>query len=56
MTPYQAVMLCEGVEEGTDEQVLEAWQYLIDSGLAWQLQGYFGRMAQRLIEQGLCHD
>ena len=56
MTPYRAVSLAEGIEDGTEEQVIQAWQFLIDSGLAWQLQGKFGRMAQRLIEEGLCHN
>ena len=48
-----AVGLAEGFVEGTEDQVLEAWQYLVNSGLAWQLQGWFGRTASHLIEQGL---
>jgi len=27
---------------------------LIDTGLAWQLQGCFGRQAAALIHQGVC--
>ena len=54
MTPYEAVCLVEGVDDGTEDQVIEAWQYLIDTGLAWQLQGTFGRMATRLIDEGVC--
>ena len=54
MTPYMAVGLAEGFEEAeSEEQVLEAWQYLVDSGLAWSLQGAFGRQAQAMIEAGL---
>ena len=35
MDSYQAVMLCEGAEEAdSQEQLIEAWQHLIDSGLA----------------------
>jgi len=30
----------------------EAAQHLIDTGLAWSLQGSIGRTCQRLIEEG----
>lgn len=54
MTPYKAVALAEGFEEAeSEEQVIEAWQYLVDTGMVWQLQGWFGRTAQALIEQGV---
>ena len=53
LTSYRAVALAEGFEEGTEEQVLEAWQYLVDTGLAWSLQGSFGRQAKALIDAGL---
>ena len=51
---YTAVGIAEGfIEVNSEEQVLEAWQFLVDSGLAWSLQGWFGRTAKQLIEQGL---
>lgn len=51
---FQAVMIAEGSEPVCcEEEYLAAWQQLVDSGLAWQLQGWFGRTAQDLIEQGL---
>jgi hypothetical protein len=49
-------MIAEGVTPAEDEdQFIEAWQTLIDTGLAWQLQGWFGRTAHNLIQQGVCH-
>jgi hypothetical protein len=54
MTSFDAVGIAEGFIEARDEdQVIEAWQYLVNTGLAWQLQGWFGRTAQALIEQGI---
>lgn len=44
---------CEGEGASEDEQLI-AWQYLIDTGLCWRLQGYVGRIASNLIKQGLC--
>lgn len=53
MTPYMAVGLAEGFEEGTNQEVLEAWAYLIKTGMCWTLQGWFGRTAQNLIDNGI---
>jgi len=53
MDTYTAVGLAEGfVEAESEEQILEAWQYLIDTGLCWQLQGSFGRAAVQLLQEG----
>ena len=55
MNDYTAVAIAEGFEEAIDEdQVIEAWQHLIDTGLCWRLQGFFGRTAANLIETGVC--
>jgi hypothetical protein len=34
----------------------EAWQRLVDSGIVWQLTGFFGRTASRLMRQGVLTD
>lgn len=40
--------------EEVEEVQIDSWQLLIDTGLCWQLQGSFGRMATHLIEEGIC--
>lgn len=52
---YQAVLIAEGEIEATEEQQIEAWQFLIDNGTVWRLQGFFGRRALQLIKDGVCH-
>ena len=53
MTQIDACMIAEGVEEATQREQLEAWAYLIKTGLAWNLQGWFGRQAASLIDAGI---
>ena len=62
MDDFTATGIAEGFidpEGDTDEEreasVIAAWQHLINTGLAWNLQGWFGRTANSLIEQGVCH-
>lgn len=40
--------------EMDEEQTLNFFQNLINTGLAWQLQGSYGRTAADLIEAGHC--
>lgn len=57
MTNFEAVSIAEGFASGenaTEGERIEAWQHLIDTGLAWTLQGCFGRMAADLIDAGIC--
>ena len=56
LTTYRAVGLAEGFEEGTKEEVIEAWQYLHDTKLAYKLQGWFGRTAHQLIQDGIINE
>jgi hypothetical protein len=51
---YTATGIAEGwIECDSEDDYLAAWKYLHDTGLAYTLQGWFGRTATRLIEDGL---
>ncbi len=63
MTDYEATMICEGVmdppgvtPEEQEKSYIAAWQQLIDTGLAWNLQGWFGRRAAEMIDLGICRE
>lgn len=54
MDNYMAVGIAEGfIEADSEEQVIEAWQYLHDTKLGYQLQGFFGRTLNQLLNEGV---
>ena len=55
---FSAAMTVEGAcgyETDDKDTYVRACQYLIDTGLAWTLQGFFGRTCNDMINSGLCH-
>ena len=53
MNPLEAIGIAEGfIEADSEEKYVEAWQYLLDTGLVWSLQGWFGRTAVSMIKAG----
>tara|TARA_E500000331_G_C17243219_1_gene707929 strand:+ start:1509 stop:1739 length:231 start_codon:yes stop_codon:yes gene_type:complete len=55
MDDMTAIGIAEGfiANEGPEHEI-QAWQHLIDTGLCWNLQGWFGRTAQHMIDIGAC--
>lgn len=39
-----------------DDEMVDLFQGLIDSGQVWNLQGHYGRVADALIRAGVCTD
>jgi hypothetical protein len=57
MDNFTAMMIAEGEQEPeSEQQYYEAWQHLHDSSLAYTLQGWFGRTARRMINEGLINE
>jgi hypothetical protein len=55
MTTVNDLLAFEGGELN-EEQSIALFQQLVDSGLAWKLQGAYGRTAQWLIDHGYVTD
>lgn len=59
---FSATMIAEGEfelagvdpEDVDEDLIISAWQKLIDTGVCWRLQGWFGRTAADLIAAGHC--
>jgi hypothetical protein len=57
MDSYTATGLAEGwITTDNEDEIIKAWQYLHDTGLAYKLQGWFGRTAQGLLNEGVITD
>ena len=54
-TSYDACSVIEGFAsfEPTQENILEAWALLIETGVCWNLQVFYGRGATDLIDSGI---
>ena len=49
-----AISVIELEEDATEQDEIAAWQYLIDTGAVWRMQGIYGRTAMYLIQEGIC--
>ena len=54
LTLTEAVLIAEGEVEVDENKYIAAWQWLIDTEHAWNLQGFYGRAAASMISNGLC--
>lgn len=53
MPDISKIIAYEGGEM-TEEEMIEFFQGMIDSGVVWHLQGSYGRTAAYLIDCGYC--
>jgi hypothetical protein len=58
LTPMDSYRACSIIErfcddEPTPSEKIGAWAYLIKTGDCWRLQGFYGRFASQLIEEGI---
>lgn len=47
------ILAFEQGEVASEEELIAGFQNLVNTGLVWSLQGTYGRIAKRLIEEGL---
>lgn len=54
MTKEQFIDNLMAYETGTldEDGIIAFFQHLVDTGLAWSLQGHYGRTAEALIDAG----
>ena len=57
LNSYTAIGLTEGFIESDDSHdILKAWSFLGQSGLAFELQGWFGRNVKGLVESNYLNE
>ena len=49
-----SIIRYENGEMDSKREIVELFQELINTGMAWKLQGHYGRTAAFLIQEGLC--
>ena len=55
MNLFTAMLAFEDGELDEDG-VIDLFQALVDNGMAWSLQGFYGRTAQAMLDAGLIHE
>ena len=52
---YDSVGAIMAYEQGDldEEGVIALFQHLVDTGLAWRLQGHYGRSAKAMLDAGV---
>ena len=52
--PYDSLGAIIAYESGEldDDATIELFQHLVNTGLAWRLQGSYGRMAHAMLDAG----
>ncbi len=53
--PYDVVgaIMAYEQDELDDSKTVELFQHLVDTGMAWTLQGHYGRTAHAMLEAGV---
>ena len=56
LSTYDCCAIVEGFDgqDHDEDEIIEAWQQLIDTGTVWTLQGWYGRTANQMILSGVC--
>lgn len=49
----KAVKIVDGSTTATREERIKAWQYLVDTELAWKLGGWYQKTASKLMKEGV---